>query len=185
MNTMLVTDLHNWSENPRTMTQAGKERLESQLALGQFKPLIVSKDDEGKFVVLGGNMRLSILKEQGVEQVGVVFIDFIQEGEVWYATIDGQRVATRSFPTRKDGMMEYSLADNSRSGEYDPEAFANLMPNYSINWDDYAIDIAPPQSIEELVEAIAPTQVEEQPKPNHTEPQEVVCPACQHAFTIS
>lgn len=182
---MLVSDLHQWEKNPRSMTQEGKERLEAQLSLGQFKPLIVTKDETGKFVVLGGNMRLSILQEKGVEQVGVVYIDFVQEGEVWFAHIDGQKVTTRSFPTREDGMMEYSLADNSRSGEYDAEAFANLMPQYSINWDDYAIDITPPQSIEDLVEAIAPTQVEEEPEPKHKDPITAICPNCNHEFTVA
>lgn len=147
--------LKGWSQNPRNISQEGLDKLDAQLSLGQFKPLLVTPEDN-HYIVLGGNMRLKALTSRGEESVNVIVIEFVNENDVWYSIIDGKRVTERSFPTKLDAMMEYSLADNDRAGWYDMDLFANIKDELSINWDMYAMDITPPQSIEDLLESIAP-----------------------------
>jgi len=121
-----ITDLHEWKDNPRSITAVDFERLKRQITkLGQYKPLLVTKDGE----VIGGNMRLKAYKALGIT-------------DVWVSVVE---------PKDENEKMEYALSDNDRAGFYDADTLANIMPNYQIDWKEYAIDLNIPSNIEDIL----------------------------------
>jgi len=143
-----INDLANWKKNPRSITKDSFERLKKQIQrLGKYKPLLITNDG----IVVGGNMRIRALRALGIKTVQVTVIEFHNDGGKYYATIDGEREGDALFNSPEEGMMEYSLSDNDRAGFYDDDLLANLMPEFDINWADYAIDLHRPVTIDELI----------------------------------
>ena len=68
---MSIEDLANWDKNPRSIDGEDMGRLKAQLLkLGQYKPLIIVMDGK-RGIVIGGNMRLTAMREliaEGHEQ---------------------------------------------------------------------------------------------------------------------
>ena len=94
-----------WEKNPRTATEEDIDRLKAQIEkLGIYKPLLVFKDG-GKYVVLGGNMRLRAYRELGIREVEVSIVKVKTEADV----------------------VAITLSDNDRAGYYDEEALAELL----------------------------------------------------------
>lgn len=122
-----LSELRNWKDNPRSIKAKDFERLKKQIQkLGQYKPLLVTPDGE----VIGGNMRLKAYQELGVQ-------------EVWVSVVT---------PKDENEKLEYALSDNDRAGFYDEDLLANLVPNYNIEWKDYAIDLKEPVNLGELID---------------------------------
>lgn len=122
-----IDKLHNWKKNPRTILTDDFERLKKQITkLGQYKPLISTPDGE----VIGGNMRLKALQSLGIKKVWVNIIE----------------------PKDENEKMEIALSDNDRAGFYDSSELANIIPNYQIDWKDYAVDFNIPQILTDLIE---------------------------------
>jgi hypothetical protein len=143
-----INSLTNWKKNPRSITKDGFDRLKKQITrLGKYKPLLITAGG----VVIGGNMRLRALRALDVKTVQVTIIEFHEENGKYYATIDGEREGEALFNSPEDGMMEYSLSDNDRAGFYDDDMLANLMPQYDIDWSEYAIDLHRPVTIDEQI----------------------------------
>jgi hypothetical protein len=197
--------LENWDKNPRSITSDEFERLKHRLrSMEQMRPLLVTPNLDPEmpgYVVLGGNMRLRALKELAKEderfnEAYCTVVHFLAENEgVWRAGIAGQR-SSKTFLTREDGMMEYSLLDNERSGYYNADELANIMPEFSIDW-DYNIDLKQATSLDKMVDLFAPADTEvEMPsetlglggeqqtaQPTGSQaPQTVQCPECSSLF---
>lgn len=137
--TRKLSTLHGWKDNPRNITTKDYERLKLQIKkLGQYKPILITKDGE----VIGGNMRLKAYKELGIT-------------DVWVSELD---------PKDENQKLEYALSDNDRAGYYDDDLLANLIPNYDIDWSQYAVDMKPPEDIQALIDRIAPVEEDESPE---------------------
>jgi len=79
-----ISKLRNWDKNPRAITKDDFERLKRQFTrikeiTGEYlyKPLVITPDGE----VLGGNMRLRILQDLGIEDVWVSIVNVKTEEE--------------------------------------------------------------------------------------------------------
>lgn len=140
-----ISSLHNWKDNPRKIDKKDFERLKKQIQkLGQYKPLLVTKDGE----VIGGNMRLKAYQELGIT-------------DIWVSEVN---------PKDENEKLEYALSDNDRAGYYDDDMLANLIPNYDIDWSQYAVDMKPPEDIQQLINKIAPVEEDEAPEIAEGEP---------------
>lgn len=132
LETMKLSEIVEWKENPRDIDEAGMKRLKDKLLrLGQFAPLLLTEDD-GFTVALGGNMRIKCMRElfaEGHEKftdVWVTRLEFKKEGKRWYAfhngtklgLMDPEKETYESFGSKEEAMFVYSAADNSRDGHY-------------------------------------------------------------------
>lgn len=69
-----ISTVDNWDKNPRAIQKEDFERLKAQIKeLGVYKPLICY-EHEGRYIVLGGNMRLRALKALGTKEVWLVVV---------------------------------------------------------------------------------------------------------------
>jgi len=111
-----IERLQEWDKNPRSITTKDFERLKKQIhELGQYKPILITVDG----IVLGGNMRLKAYRDLGVKKI-------------WVSVVK---------PKDENEMLKYALSDNDRAGYYDADLLSNLIPNYELDWNDYAVDI--------------------------------------------
>lgn len=134
-----ISTLYEWKDNPRSIDKKDFERLKGQITrLGQYKPLLITRDGE----VIGGNMRLKAYNVLGIK-------------DVWVSVIE---------PKDDNEKLEYALSDNDRAGYYDDDMLANLIPNYDIDWSQYAVDMKPPEDIQQLIDRIAPVEEDEAPE---------------------
>jgi hypothetical protein len=116
-----IGSVEPWDKNPRGIMKADFERLKRQIQkLGVYKPL-VCYDEGGKYVVLGGNMRIRALKELG------------------HTEVDISLVAPKTDADR----VEYALSDNDRAGFYEEDKLAELLDPFKadIPLEDYKIDL--------------------------------------------
>jgi DNA modification methylase len=139
-----ISTLYEWKDNPRNITSKDFDRLKAQITkLGQYKPLLITKDGE----VIGGNMRLKAYNALGIK-------------DVWVSVVE---------PKDENEKLEYALSDNDRAGYYDDDMLANLIPNYDIDWSQYAVDMKPPEDIQKLIDRIAPIEEDEAPEVDETQ----------------
>ncbi len=125
-----------WKKNPRGITVEGRERLRRQIVKhGVYKPLLVCPKGE-RFIVLGGNMRLGILREIGVKEVEVSVV----------------------HPKDEAGMVEYAMSDNDRVGRYDLEALAKMLDEEKggVVLEDYRVSAGEEQTIPEFLGQYGP-----------------------------
>ncbi len=154
-----IGELRPWDSNPRDIKQDDLERLKNQLQLlGQYKPLLVTPEG----TVLGGNMRYRALMELGVDRVWVSTVDFRQDTEtqLWKAVVNGEEQVNR-FTTKEQALMEYALSDNDRAGFYRTDMLGDITGNLDIDWTQYAVDLEPPMTIDEVMKSIAPEPSED------------------------
>jgi len=131
-----ISDVEVWEKNPRNIRTKDFERLKKQIQeLGVYKPLICIREN-GKYITLGGNMRLRALVSLNFKEVDVSLVDAPDE-------------ATR---------IKYALSDNDRAGEYDDQALAELLYNSKDEIDPslFRIDLGNTLSIEELLTQFGP-----------------------------
>lgn len=135
-----VSQLKNWDKNPRNIKEKDFERLKTQIRdLKQYKPLLITDDG----IVLGGNMRLRAYRDLGTE-------------EVWVSVVDAPDEETK---------MRYALSDNDRAGYYDGDMLANLTGEYpDFNWEDYAVDLKEPQTLDDLIKSLTPVEEDDVPE---------------------
>ena len=129
-----LADLVPFDDNPRTITDEGKESLRQSLeAFGLFKPLLAWRDETGRPVVIGGNQRLNVLidaRESGHTVPDVVPV-------VWFTgdRNDARVVAMRD--NNSDGVWDFDalpsfmaeigdMVDSSLTG-FNPETIADLQ----------------------------------------------------------
>jgi len=145
-----ISELSNWEENPRGITEGGFKRLKKQISkLGQYKPLLITTNG----TVIGGNMRLRAYQELKISKVWVSIIIFKQEGDVFFAYIDGEKQKGK-YKSKERGMIEYALSDNDRAGSYNADDLINLLDSYDSNMEDfsdYSIDFKESSNINDFV----------------------------------
>lgn len=99
--TRKISELKNWKNNPRTISEESyKELKESIGSLGNFEPLVINVDG----TVLAGNQRLRVAKEKGDKEVEV------------------------SVPERElteEEVKKIGIISNRHSGEWDMDKLAN------------------------------------------------------------
>jgi len=131
-----IDQVELWEKNPRNIKKKDFERLKAQIEkLGIYKPMIAVEED-GKYIILGGNMRLLACKELGHKEVEISIVTAKTEAE----------------------RIEIALSDNDRAGEYDDQTLAELIYNAKdgIDTQMFKIDVTRPISIEELLTHYGP-----------------------------
>jgi hypothetical protein len=127
-----------WKDNPRNIKTVDYARLKKQiLRLGLYKPLVCFFE-KGRYVVLGGNMRLLVLRESGIREVEV-------------SVVDAKTKARR---------LEYALSDNDRAGEYIEDKLVELVFPFQkeIDLQDYKVDLLSPIGLDQLINGRQPSE---------------------------
>lgn len=157
-----ISEVEVWDRNPRNIKTGDFERLKKQIQeLGIYKPLICVQEN-GKYITLGGNMRLRALRA----------LDFKE--------IDVSIVKAPNETTR----IKYALSDNDRAGEYDEQALAELaFPHVEeINLEDYKIDVMEPKNLKAVLEDHGPDFVPKEREVDENIPTENICPKCGYRW---
>ncbi|HEX9060885.1 MAG TPA: DNA methyltransferase [Clostridia bacterium] len=122
-----INDLSEWSQNKelRAVGPDAFRRLKAQIQdLGEYKPLLCTPEG----IVLGGNTRLRAYRELGYTRL-------------WVSVIN-----TRD----KNDLIKYNLSDNDNVGLYNENGLANLLSDYELNLEDYAVDFDEPTVLADL-----------------------------------
>ncbi len=155
-----IAEVQLWDKNPRNIKTVDFKRLKKQIEeLGIYKPLIAVREN-GKYTVLGGNMRLRALQEMGIPEIDISIVEADTEA-------------------RK---IKYALSDNDRAGEYDEQALTELVYPHikEIDLKAFKIDLAEPVSLQSLIDGVGPG--EEKEAPEEKDEEEIVCPKCGHKW---
>jgi len=147
-----IDQVEPWEKNPRGIKRKDFDRLKKQITeLGIYKPLVCTQEN-GRYIILGGNMRIRALRELGAQKVDVSVVEAKTEAE----------------------KLKYALSDNDRAGEYDDQALAELLfaNRDGIDLEDFRIDIGPTISLERLMTSFGPdiavTEEDIVPEPEKT-----------------
>jgi len=125
-----------WDKNPRGIKTKDYDRLKKQITkLGVYKPLIAFKED-GKYIVLGGNMRIRALKEMGLKEVDVSIVE----------------------PKTEAQKIEFALSDNDRAGFYEEDKLAELVYPHikDIDLGAFKVDLGEAIDLKLVVERYGP-----------------------------
>lgn len=135
-----LADLRGWEKNPRTITKKGKANLRRKIEkLGLYKPLITLKDG----TVIGGNQRLSVLRDMEVEQV--------------YCSILPADLSDAA-------LLEIAISDNENDGSWKREELVMLIKETPIDTSLYAVNFSEPITLERLMNTQDKSQQDEAPK---------------------
>lgn len=155
-----ISKCRPWDKNPRKIAPEDAARLKKQIQkLKVYKPMIAYQ--EGKdYIILGGNMRLSALKELGHKEVEISIVKPKNEAE----------------------KIEYNLSDNDGVGKTDLSLLTELVLPIKdeIDLKDYKVNLDLGQGLETLFEDAKGLGGE--PGDNDKEPEMVKCPKCGHEF---
>lgn len=135
-----ISEVEAWAKNPRNIKTKDYERLKKQiLELGIYKPLLCVREN-GRYITLGGNMRLRALQE-------------LEHKEVDISIVVAKDEATK---------IKFALSDNDRAGEYDDLKLAELTYPHieDINLEDYKIDLGAAITMTEVMERFGPDRAE-------------------------
>ena len=176
-----VTDLYAWEDNPKAITEEDFEQLRKDVHKRQFKPLIVTPDDSGRAMVLGGNQRLKAMQAEGITQVWISVVEFKLEGDKYISLVNGER--DQEFVSKTDGMLHYALKDNEQRGFYQELELQELASTSELELSEYKVTSPQEIKLSTMVEEVSPPEEEE---PDHREKKtlikNVVCPECSHIF---
>ena len=131
-----IEQVEPWEKNPRGITKADFKRLKRQIEkLGVYKPLICAEEN-GRFITLGGNMRIRALQELGHKEVDI---------SVVRAEAEEQKI-------------EYALSDNDRAGYYEEDKLAELVYPHveDIRLEDFKVDVGEPIDLKGIIERFGP-----------------------------
>jgi len=131
-----ITKVDLWDRNPRNIKTENFKRLKKQIEeLGIYKPLICVQEN-GRYITLGGNMRLRALQEMGIKEIEVSVVK---------ADTEAQRI-------------KYALSDNDRAGEYIEQELAELVYPHieEINLEDYKVDLGEAVDMKSVIEDYGP-----------------------------
>ncbi len=128
-----ISSLKLWDKNPREINKKDFKRLCKQIKeLGQYKPLIVTTDNE----VIGGNMRMRAYQELGIK-------------DVWVSVVNPKDEAEK---------IKIALSDNDRAGYYNDDMLGELCYDFAdkINFEDFSIDLKEPFNLKDFMSNYAP-----------------------------
>jgi hypothetical protein len=138
MKTVKITEVKPNPKNPRIIKDDKFRKLVKSIQefpdMLNKRPLIVFTDTDGKYVVLGGNMRLKACKEIGLKEIPIILADEWTEEQ----------------------KAEFLIKDNVGFGEWDWDQLANEwdaeklddwgldLPGFDLNSDDLGTDFTLP-----------------------------------------
>ena len=138
MKSVKITEVKPNPKNPRIIKDDKFRKLVKSIQefpdMLNKRPLIVFTDTDGKFVVLGGNMRLKACKEIGLKEIPIILADEWTEEQ----------------------KAEFLIKDNVGFGEWDWDQLANEwdaeklddwgldLPGFDLNSDDLGTDFTLP-----------------------------------------
>jgi len=158
-----ISSVVPWDKNPRGIKTKDYERLKKQiLKLGVYKPLIAF-EEKGKYVVLGGNMRIRALKDMGLKEVDISVV----------------------APKTEAEKVEFALSDNDRAGFYEEDKLAELIYPHikDIDLGDFKVDIGEQIDLRGVIEKFSPVGEDEQSRLDQlAEKVKVKCPECGNEF---
>ena len=145
--TIPISKAKNWVNNPKQARITEIDRLKKQIKylskfvpggdikIKMYKPLIAF-EDQGNFIILGGNQRLLAARELGIEEIQV-------------------RIVTPETDAEK---LAIALSDNDRAVPYDDAALGELAWREKDNFDHelFKIDLGNTLSMEQLLTSIGP-----------------------------
>ena len=150
-----------WDKNPRGIKTKDYDRLKKQITkLGVYKPLIAFKED-GKYVVLGGNMRIRALKEMGLKEVDISVVEAKTEAE----------------------KIEFALSDNDRAGFYEEDKLAELVYPHikDIDLGAFKVDLGEALDLKQVVEGYGPNLNNDEKELDELETTNE-CPKCGYKW---
>lgn len=116
-----ISQLKSNPKNPRVIRDDKFEKLKKSLQdfpdMLEKRPLVVFTDKDGKYVVLGGNMRLKAAKEIGMKELPVIVADEWTEEQ----------------------KAEFLIKDNVGFGEWNHEELANEWDMFSLQ--EWGLDL--------------------------------------------
>ncbi|MFA5377897.1 MAG: ParB N-terminal domain-containing protein [Dehalococcoidia bacterium] len=159
-----IGQLDLWDKNPRGISKADFARLKKQITkLGVYKPLVAYLA-KGRYVVLGGNMRLRALKDMGVKEVEVSIVE---------AKTEARRI-------------EIALSDNDRAGFYEEDKLAELVyPEISnLDLETFKVDLGEAVDLKRVIEGVSSTGSggDQEQVDKLAKNESVICPKCGHEF---
>ena len=121
MKLVKITEVKTNAKNPRTIKDEKFRKLVKSIQdfpdMLNKRPLIVFTDVDGKYVVLGGNMRLKACKEIGLKEIPVILADEWTEEQ----------------------KAEFLIKDNVGFGEWDWDSLANEWDAEKL--EDWGLDV--------------------------------------------
>jgi len=157
-----ISKCEPWEKNPRGITSKDFERLKKQIQeLGVYKPLIACQE-KGKYIILGGNMRIRALQALGHKEVDISVVE---------AKTDAEKI-------------KYSLSDNDRAGYYEEELLAELVYPHlkEINFDDYMVDLGTSKNIVDIVNKFGPELNIDEKEYDESLDAQHTCPRCGYKW---
>lgn len=136
-----ISDVIAWDKNPRGIMKSDFERLKRQIIrLGVYKRLLCYREN-GKYVVLGGNMRLRALQDLRQSSVAISIV----------------------HPKSESQKLEFSLSDNDRAGYYEDQKLAELAFPFRdmIPLEDFRVDLSAPVDVAQIVAGFGPSGIED------------------------
>jgi len=130
MKTVKITEVKPNPKNPRIIKDDKFRKLVKSIQefpdMLNKRPLIVFTDTDGKYVVLGGNMRLKACKEIGLKEIPIILADEWTEEQ----------------------KAEFLIKDNVGFGEWDWDSLANEWDVEKL--DEWGLDLPVDLSVTEL-----------------------------------
>lgn len=130
MKLVKITEVKTNAKNPRTIKDEKFRKLVKSIQdfpdMLNKRPLIVFTDVDGKYVVLGGNMRLKACKEIGLKEIPVILADEWTEEQ----------------------KAEFLIKDNVGFGEWDWDILTDEWD--ADNLEDWGLDLPVDLSVKEL-----------------------------------
>jgi hypothetical protein len=157
-----IEQVEPWEKNPRGILKKDFERLKRQIQkLGIYKPLIAYQEN-GKYIVLGGNMRIKALQELGFKKVDISIVKAKTEKE----------------------RIEYALSDNDRAGYTEEEKLAELLYPHleEINLEDFKVDLSEPITIKNILEDFGPNFIPKEKEIDENIETGNECPKCGYRW---
>lgn len=146
-----ITELNENPKNYKNLDDDGFARLVEQMKMGDHSTWLITPEN----MIVDGNMRKKAALTAGWEEVECRVLSFEKNEQGYYALIDGvvvrdHEVIPYYYKTVDEGIMAYALSRNSHSGYYNDDFF-NSMPNMTIDYAMFSVDIKPPESITEMM----------------------------------
>jgi len=130
MKLVKITEVKTNAKNPRTIKDEKFKKLVKSIQefpdMLNKRPLIVFTDVDGKYVVLGGNMRLKACKEIGLKEIPVILADEWTEEQ----------------------KAEFLIKDNVGFGEWDWDILTDEWDTNKL--EDWGLDLPVDLSVKEL-----------------------------------
>lgn len=158
-----ISQVDVWEKNPKNIKKKNLERLKKQIQeLGVYKPLICVQEN-GKYIALGGNMRLRALRALNHTKVDISIVP---------AETEAQKI-------------KYALSDNDKAGEYNEQQLAELVHPHieEIDLGDYNINLGESVDLDKMLENFMPGEAGEQARLDKLAKKvQVKCPECGLEF---